>query len=79
MRAMLEVLYAKPADKARESMISQLAAAFNGRLSSREIPSAVDVSKAVCLTYEFPTRTDAESAAKVLRRTGEHVEGPCDY
>ena len=74
MTTALEVLYAIPVDGEREGRIGQMVASFGGTQSYREIPQADDVSKAVCLTYEFPDRQSAQSAAEALRRVREHVQ-----
>ena len=71
-----EVYYPPPADDAREFRLRERIAQLGGAHTFRE--DATELS-GVCLTFEFATRSAAESAADDLRRSGEHVEGPFDY
>jgi hypothetical protein len=78
MSFMLEVYYKAPADPRKEADLTQRVAGLGGRLDYREAVEG-SVNGAVCLTFEFDGRADAEAAARVLREQGEHVEGPVDY
>jgi hypothetical protein len=78
MSFMLEVLYKPPSDARRETVISERAGKFGGRLTCREEPELVGAGP-VCLTYEFNDFEVAQEAASLLRSQGEHVEGPMDY
>jgi hypothetical protein len=77
MSNMLEVYYRGPRDLGREEKISREVARYAGKLTYRDEASIH--SEAICLTYEFSSRTTAEEAASLLRSLGEHAEGPCDY
>lgn len=77
MSFMFELYYHAPEDLEREAPITRVVVAAGGRLQHREQPS--DLCKAVILTYEFDSRTVAETVAEVLRQQGEHIEGPMDY
>ncbi len=72
----LEVYYKPPADTVKEAAIMECVASSGGRLDYRE--DATDHT-GICLTYEFDDRGQAAKAAELLRRLGEHVEGPMDY
>jgi hypothetical protein len=75
---MFEVYYRSPADAEKEKALTQRVAALGGRLDYREAPQS-ERNGSICLTFEFGLRDEAESAARVLREQGEHVEGPVDY
>jgi hypothetical protein len=79
MSFMFEVLYHAPSDVQKEAQITAFVREKGGQLTHRDVPSAGDISQAVCLTYEFPDLALAEAAASALRQSGEHVEGPMDY
>jgi hypothetical protein len=74
---MFELYYRGPEDPARESRLIADVAAAGGRLDFRE-PAGVE-GGSICLTFEFESRTQAESAAATLRGRGEYVEGVYDY
>jgi hypothetical protein len=76
MSFMFEIYYKPPADPARESAVASRVAAFGGRLGYREDATE---HTGICLTYEFDDRDKATKAAELLRKLGEHVEGPMDY
>ncbi len=77
MSFMFEVYYRSPEDPAREERLCAAVSAAGGRLDFREPASRA--GGAICLTFEFGSRERTESAAKALRRSGEHVEGVSDY
>src|SRR5438876_9529738 len=70
MAFMFELYYKAPADKKREVRITDRVSRLGGRLDLREVPKEGD--GAVCLTYEFDRREQAEAAAATLRSEGEH-------
>ena len=78
MSYMIEVYYQRPLDSNRDSRLQNLVTEFGGHLDFREVP-ADDEPGAICLTFDFEDRAQAEAAAEVLRRQGVHVEGPADY
>ncbi len=75
---MFEVYYAAPTDPAREARLLELVRGHGGWLDCREAPE-VDGSHNVCLTFEFEDLEQALSAARQVRASGEHVEGPGEY
>jgi hypothetical protein len=75
---MFEVYYQPPFDPSKESALSERVAAFGGRLDFREEADERGLG-GVCLSYEFEELEQAVKAADVLRKLGEHVEGPVDY
>jgi hypothetical protein len=77
MSFMFEFYYRSPEDKARETRIISDVVAAGGRLNYREVTDGD--GQPICLTFEFQTREQAESAATALRERGEHVESVCDY
>jgi hypothetical protein len=77
MSFMFELYYPSPEDKARETRIISGVVAAGGRLDYREV--ADREGQPVCLTFEFQTCEQAESAATALRERGEHVESVCEY
>lgn len=78
MSFMFEVYYRPPADPQKETALTARIASLGGRLSYREAPEEPGQG-GVCLTYEFEDSSQADTAARVLREQGEHVEGPVDY
>ena len=78
MSFMFEVYYKAPPDPRKEADLAQRVAGLGGRLDHREMAEP-GANGAVCLTFEFDGRANAEAAARVLREQGEHVEGPVDY
>ena len=74
---MLEVIYRSPEDQAREARISQFVVSYGGWLSFRE--TETNLGDPICLTYEFDSRSAADSVKEHLLLNGEHVDGPCDY
>jgi hypothetical protein len=72
---MVEVMYRKPVNSARELAITSCISNFDGQITFRE----ADTGETVCLTIEFPSYETAEAATSKLRESGEHVEGPMDY
>ena len=78
MSYMFEVYYRSPVDPDREADLTQRVTALGGRLDYREPPQG-DENGSICLTFEFDRGDEAETAARVLRQQGEHVEGPVDY
>lgn len=78
MSIMFEVYYNPPMNSAKESTLTQRVAALGGRFDFREEPNEQGLG-GVCLTYEFDDWQSAAEAADVLRRLGEHVEGPVNY
>jgi hypothetical protein len=78
MSYMFEVYYRPPADPAKEESVTKRVVALGGRLDYREdIP--VNGRGGICLTFDFDSLDMAAKAADVLRKSGEHVEGPVDY
>jgi hypothetical protein len=77
MSVMFEVYYRSPADERRERDLTRTVEAHGGQLDCREDAPRPDGP--IVLTYVFQDRTHAEDAARVLRETGEHVEGPGEY
>jgi hypothetical protein len=75
---MFEVYYKAPADPRKEEDLIQRVSGWRGRLDYREAPES-GPNGAICLTFEFDQRDEAEAAAGVLREQSEHVEGPVDY
>lgn len=75
---MFKVYYRAPADPQMESLLTQRVSGLGGRLDYREAAQA-GTNGAICLTFEFNRRDDAETAARGLREQGVHVEGPVDY
>jgi hypothetical protein len=73
MSFMFEIYYKAPVDRSREATLTTQASRFGGKLDYQEEEGTV------CLTYEFEDLAKAEAAAALLRRSGEHVEGPQDY
>ena len=78
MSVMFEVYYKPPMNLAKESTLTKRVAALGGRFDFREEPDEQGPG-GVCLTYEFDDWQSATKAADLLRRLGEHVEGPVDY
>jgi hypothetical protein len=78
MSYMLEVSYRPPADPAKEEAVTGRVVALGGRLDYRE-ETPVNGRGGICLTYDFDSLDAAANAADLLRRSGEHVEGPVDY
>jgi hypothetical protein len=76
MSFMFEVYYKPPADRAKETVLTDRVTALGGRLDYRE--DATEVT-GICLTFEFDSPDSAQRAADALRELGEHVEGPMDY
>jgi hypothetical protein len=77
MSVILEVYYRSPIDHSREERITAEVVKSGGKLAFREEPN--EISRAVCLTFEFSDREVAKLAASAIRLLGEHVEGPSDY
>jgi hypothetical protein len=77
MSFIFEVYYRSPEDPAREARVTAVVTAAGGRLDFRE--PASEQGGPICLTFEFAHRKQAESAAELLRKSGEHVEGVSDY
>jgi len=77
MSTILEVYYCWPIERTREERITAEVVRSGGKLSFREEPN--ELSRAVCLTFEFADREVAKVAASAIRSLGEHVEGPSDY
>lgn len=75
---MFEVYYLAPTEPSREARIMEVVAARHGRLDYKEAPE-LDGNHNVCLTYEFDSLRDAETAMRELRSQGERVEGPQRY
>lgn len=75
MCTMLEIYYKKPEDTDREFRIAEIVKNWNGQITYRE----ADDPTTVCLTIEFATRENANAATDLLRKKGEHIEGPMDY
>ncbi len=69
--------YRSPEDKKRETQVIAEVVLGGGRLDFREPTDRVDGP--ICLTFEFESRTKAESVAAILQSRGEHVEGVYDY
>jgi hypothetical protein len=67
-----------PAVPSKEADLAQRLAALGGRLDYRKAAEG-GVYGAVCLTFEFDGRADAQAATRVLSEQGKHVEGPVDY
>jgi hypothetical protein len=63
----------------KEAQIATTMASLHGRLDFWEGPEPGSLMQAICLTYEFDDEDNAAEAAEKLRRSGEHVEGPCEY
>jgi hypothetical protein len=78
MSFMFEVYYRPPVDLQREATLTERVTGLGGRLTYRESPED-GAGRSICLTYEFAQREQAEAAAQMLRKQGEHVEGPADY
>lgn len=78
MSYMFEVYYKPPADPEKEAVIAMQMASFGGHLDYREDAESHSLG-GICLTYEFCDFDTALKAANVLRRLGEHVEGPVEY
>lgn len=78
MSYMVEVYYRPPADPAREASIAERVSGLGGRLDYREIPGEGEPG-GVCLTFEFRDLEAARAASELMRKQGEHVEGPEDY
>ena len=79
MKAMLEVIYPRPRDLAREQKISEVVGLHGGRFDFFEETDIPAVSQTITLTFVFDTRARAEAAESALTSLGHHVEGPCDY
>ena len=75
---MFEVYDRSPVDPAREAALAECVSSRGGRLDYREAPDD-NGTGSVCLTFEFDNIEPARAAAEILRRRGEHVEGPVDY
>jgi hypothetical protein len=75
---MFAVYYKSPVNLKKEEEITGAVARFGGNLDCRET-SAETGSGAVRLTYEFHEMESAQKAADLLRRRGDHVEGPVSY
>lgn len=73
----VEVYCPSPPDVKREAALATSVADFGGRLGFREFANG-NHSGSICLTYEFDDITKA-NCAEVLRKRGEHVEGPVEY
>ena len=78
MSTMFEVYYKTPPDPRKEAELTVQISGFGGHLTFQEYPDGYGLAS-VCLTYEFDDPSLAETAAKLLRQQGEHVEGPVDY
>ena len=76
MPFVFEVYDKAPANPTKEAAITSRVARLGGRLDYREDATE---HAGICLTYEFDDREKAMKAAVVLRKFGEHVEGPMDY
>ena len=74
---MFEVYYLPPLDPMREARILSVVQGFGGWLDCREGEGGE--SRNICLTYEFGSAEQAESAAEHLPSLGEYVEGPSQY
>jgi hypothetical protein len=74
MSFMFEVYYKAPADPRKEADLAQRVASLGGRLDYREAAEG-GVNGAVCLTFEFNGRADAEAAARVLRHKASMSRG----
>jgi hypothetical protein len=72
------VYFRAPGKRPQEEALTQRVAGLGGRLDHREAPQS-ETSGAICLTFEFDVRDQADAAAQVLREQGEHVEGPMEY
>jgi hypothetical protein len=77
MSTMFEVYYKAPTDSRRESALEERVSQLGGRLTYRE--GHENGAGSICLTFEFADHDRAEEAAVILRRQGEHIEGPGDY
>ncbi|MGC3990223.1 MAG: hypothetical protein QM796_11185 [Chthoniobacteraceae bacterium] len=69
--------YRSPEDMNREEQVIAEVASGGGRLDFRE--PADRVGGPICLTFDFESRTQAETIAAALQTRGEHVEGVYDY
>jgi hypothetical protein len=78
MSFMFEVYYKPPTNPAKEAAVTSRVASLGGRFDYREDPDERGLS-GVCLTYEFDDLEKATKAADLLRREGEHMEGPIEY
>jgi hypothetical protein len=78
MSTMFELYYRPPTDSAREAALTEQIVGLGGRLDYREVPCEGS-DGGVCLTYEFADWNCAEAVAAVMRRQGEHIEGPYEY
>jgi hypothetical protein len=78
MSFIFELYYKPPADSAKEAAVTSRVVSSGGRLDYREDADERSLSS-VRLTYEFDDLENATKAADLLRREGEHVEGPMEY
>jgi hypothetical protein len=78
MSYMFEVYYKPPVNSQRETALTKQVEGLGGCLDFREEPTLPEMG-GICLTYEFESYDLANTAAKVLRDQGEHVEGPVEY
>lgn len=70
-----DLYYKPPFDRMREATLSERISGLGGRFDYREEP----VGAGICLTFEFDDSAKAEQVATLLRKQGEHVEGPYGY
>lgn len=76
MSYMIEVYLGEPLDVQRTAAI-RLIRKVGGELTCEE--AGEPGRSGACLTIEFATEREAESAGDALRAHGLHVEGPCSY
>jgi len=74
---MFEVYYLLPANAEHEAMLEAKVVEFDGRLEYRE-ENVSSSRNNVCLTFEFDTLEQAQSAADELRKRA-YIEGPYPY
>ena len=73
---MIEI-YLAAKDRDSEAALSKSVESLGGRLDFREAGDTIESSR--CLTFEFGSWGEAETAANVARGMGHHVEGPSSY
>lgn len=78
MSFMIEVYYRKPEDQDRERRIVERTSRLRGLVTDRD-DLAGPAGNQICLTIEFWTLEDAETASTEFREAGERVDGPSEY
>jgi hypothetical protein len=72
-----EFYYSSPEDEEREAQVIKDVVAGGGQLDYRE--PETETGGAICLTFDFENRANAETVAAALRLRGQYIEGVFDY